>query len=150
MEDKKLYNRNISAPSLITVCIDSRENEEIGGRFYHCYKKEPVIFSSVVEFLIKAERLFDGISYPQASTETRCFHRKQRGEFEKVYSAEIPKKVLETSDIIKFTGEKATFVVWVKFRQNATWQGEAFWMEEGKKATFKNSLELILQMDKVI
>ena len=57
---------------------------------------------------------------------------------------------MEQTEIIQYTGDIATFVVWVKFRQNATWQGEAIWMEKGRKETFENTLELIAQIDKTL
>ena len=150
MEQKKSYQMNISAPNLITVCIANTENGEISGRFYHCYKEEPVAFANVVELLTKAERLFDGISFPQASTETRRFDTKKSEGTRKIYNVQRPRKSVEQTEIIQYTGDIATFVVWVKFRQNATWQGESIWMEKGRKETFENTLELIAQIDKTL
>ena len=139
---------NISAPNLLTICIDRTDDGEIGGRFYHCYDHTPVVFSSVVELMTKAERFFDEIAFPQASTMTRKFHVKETTL--QTYNKRRPEKVVDQTEIIRHTGEKATFVVWVKFRQNSTWQGEAVWMEEGIKKRFANILELTSRIDKAL
>ena len=78
MEHQELQHMNLSAPNLIVVCVDQTENGDIGGRFYHCYGKEPVVFSSIIELMTKADRFFDEIAFPQASTETRCFVEKKK------------------------------------------------------------------------
>ena len=148
MEKYNIHQINISAPNLIVICIDKADTEEIEGRFYHCYGNEPVSFVSIVEFLTKAEKFFDLISFPQASTRTRNFDSKIRND--KIYNNHRPKKVVEQTEIIQRRGEKATFVVWVKFRQNSTWQGEMFWMEEGEKKIFGNVLELTSEIDKTL
>ena len=44
-------------------------------------------------------------------------------------------------------GEKATFVVQVQFRQNATWQGTVTWAEKNETRHFRSTLELIRLMD---
>ena len=47
-------------------------------------------------------------------------------------------------------GEKATFVVHVQFRQNATWQGTIQWIESKKTQKFRSTLELIRLMDEAL
>lgn len=47
-------------------------------------------------------------------------------------------------------GVNQTFIVNVKYRQNATWQGTVTWVEEKKKASFRSLLELIKLMDSAI
>lgn len=43
-----------------------------------------------------------------------------------------------------------TFIVNVKYRQNATWQGTVTWVEEKQKASFRSVLELLKLMDSAI
>lgn len=43
-----------------------------------------------------------------------------------------------------------TFVVDVKFRQNATWQGTVKWNPGGGETNFRSTLELIKIMDAVL
>ena len=68
---------NMFVPNLITICVDQNLNEEISGRLYHCYSKEPVYFQNVVELIREAENLYDVIAFPQASTKSRCFTAKE-------------------------------------------------------------------------
>ena len=44
-------------------------------------------------------------------------------------------------------GDRATFVVQVQFRQNATWQGTVTWAEKNEIQHFRSVLELIRLMD---
>lgn len=44
-------------------------------------------------------------------------------------------------------GEKGTFVIYVKYRQNATWQGEMLWLEGNLKISFRSVLELLKLID---
>ena len=53
-------------------------------------------------------------------------------------------------DTAQQKGKKATFVVQVQYRQNATWQGTVTWLEEGKQSHFRSALELIKLMDSAL
>lgn len=46
--------------------------------------------------------------------------------------------------------EKATFVVKVNFRQNATWQGTISWTNQKKTQYFRSALELVRLMDEAL
>ncbi|MCI8888854.1 MAG: hypothetical protein HFG70_12330 [Hungatella sp.] len=45
------------------------------------------------------------------------------------------------------TGKRATFLVNVQYRQNATWQGKVLWAETGESCHFRSALELLKLMD---
>ncbi|MCI8982442.1 MAG: hypothetical protein HFG78_08560 [Hungatella sp.] len=45
------------------------------------------------------------------------------------------------------TGKKATFIVNVQYRQNATWQGKVLWAETEKSCNFRSALELLKLID---
>ena len=47
-------------------------------------------------------------------------------------------------------GEKATFVVNVQFRQNATWQGTVPWTDGRRTEPFRSALELIRLIDSTL
>ncbi|HIQ97443.1 MAG TPA: hypothetical protein IAB26_12895 [Candidatus Limivivens merdigallinarum] len=49
--------------------------------------------------------------------------------------------------VLNQRGEKATFLIHVKYRQSATWQGEIAWVERGVKQSFRSALELLKLMD---
>ena len=119
---------NISAANLINICIDEIAQEEIKGRIFHCYTKEAVPFSNVVEMIKIAEDFYDDISFPQAATKVRTFSVNDvKQKKEKLL------KVDTQQNIINYRGKTATFIVHVKFRQNTTWQGEVVWAENNSK-----------------
>ena len=56
----------------------------------------------------------------------------------------------ETMDTIMANKQKATFVINVLYRQNASWQGTINWLNEGKTQSFRSTLELIRLMDSAL
>ena len=54
------------------------------------------------------------------------------------------------NDPLAHTGQDATFVVHVKYRQNATWQGTVTWADKNKQQNFRSALELIKLMDSAL
>ena len=145
MEKKNQFQINISMPNLINICVNERTHGEISGVIYHCYAKEPMRFSNVVEMLKKMEDLFDHICFPQASTKTRSFY-----ETPPAGRVIRPEKVVLQQDVIQYRGTLGSFVTCVKFRQNSTWQGEIFWMEKGIKRQFTNTLDFIKILDNAL
>ncbi|WP_205839998.1 hypothetical protein [Oliverpabstia intestinalis] len=48
------------------------------------------------------------------------------------------------------SGICATFHIFVKYRQNATWQGILAWKEGHQEMEFCSVLELIIEMDAIL
>ena len=145
MENRQNYPMNLSSPNLLNICIDENEHEEIRGRMFHCFSEEPIVFNNVVELMKKAEGFFDDISFPQAATQSRSFVEKTERKQPKYM-----KKVAEQAEIIKYRGALASFITIVKFRQNSTWQGELFWIEQERKSFFVNSLDFVKLIDQAL
>ena len=61
-----------------------------------------------------------------------------------------PEKVLEGREVANHSGKLDTFLVHIKYRQNATWQGEIRWVEKGKNVSFRSELELLKLMDNAL
>ena len=142
MEKKQQYQINFSAPNLVNVCVDKTCDGEMSGKLYHCYAKDAIPFSNVVELIRIVDQLFDSISYPQASTKARSFI-----EAEEQPRQQRPEKVVRNEELVQYRGALGTFMVFVKFRQNSTWQGEMVWMEQEEKKFFSNTLDLIKLVD---
>ena len=138
--DRKMVD--ISAPDLMSICIDEGENHKKRGRCYHRYSVRPIVFTDLNDLLITADRLMDRIGYPQASTRSRNFFDIGRDITEKG-----AKQVRTADDILNESGKKATFVVNVQYRQNATWQGKVLWAEAGRSCNFRSALELLKLID---
>ncbi len=135
------YPINIFTPDLVNVCVDRSVNGEIGGRLYHRYQEEPLQFSNLVDLLRLMEQFFDAIQFPQSSTMSRSFRHPQPKAEEMRPEAGDPETVLRQ------TGEVASFIVNVAFRQNSTWQGEIFWEEEQQLQHFSSTLDFIKIVD---
>ena len=56
-------------------------------------------------------------------------------------------KYMEEKDFSEKKGEKSTFIVEIKYRENATWQGTVKWVEGGREQNFRSALELIKLID---
>ena len=136
---------NISAPNLALICIDSREED---GRLYHKYAREAVVFHQYSRLVLVLEDLFDAIGYPQASVQARRFDGKK----EEIVGFAIrqPEIAWGMDAMLAMRGRIATFAVHVKLRQNATWQGECYWLEGEKNALFVSELELLKLIGAVI
>lgn len=135
----------ISAPNLLNIGIDNREDGECSGRIWYLYGDQPVIFSGTVDLLKKMDDFFDSLNYPQASTSSRSFHTENR-----IRKPEEKKEAvaqMAVQDLLEKKGEEATFIIHVKYRQNATWQGEVIWADKKKKKFFRSALELLKMID---
>ena len=54
---------------------------------------------------------------------------------------------MAVQELLEKKGDEATFIIYVKYRQNATWQGEVIWADKKKKKCFRSALELIKMID---
>ena len=139
-------------PSDITkmlVCIDRLQDGEIYGRCYNPYYSTNPKFIGLAALIGRMEFLFDRLSYPQRTLEPRKFRVRMArrripdtGEggmlMEEPKGKETPR------------GEKATFVVNVQFRQNATWQGTVDWLCGGEPDAFSSDLEFLKLVERHI
>ena len=147
MDNRQLYRVNISAPNLINICIDTVDNNDVSGRLYHYYKKEPVPFYSIVELIRVMEELYNEIGFPQASTKLRQF---VEDEVQRPYGVKRPDRVITPEQLLEPNGEKGTFITQVKYRQNSNWQGEVYWVEKQEVLKFLDVLTFIKQIDKTL
>ena len=135
---------NIFVPNLLNVCIDEYTEEEMKGRIYHCYSAEEILFGNVIDIIKEAEKVFDAISFPQASTKSRTFSDKE------VERQTCLTKKMDQRQVATYKGEKGTFLISVRFRQNATWQGDFRHEESGDVRSFVDVVELMKQMEQLI
>lgn len=57
---------------------------------------------------------------------------------------------MDKDEVINQTGEQATFIVHVQYRQNATWQGQVVWAEKKISKNFRSALELLKLIDNAL
>nr|WP_319487548.1 hypothetical protein [uncultured Caproiciproducens sp.] len=86
--------------------------------------------------------MFNSISFPQASFESREFEIKKA----KPIIKRVDDAVDETMSEI-MNGKPTTFVVNVQYRKNATWQGTITWVEQNQTLHFRSALEMLKLME---
>ena len=141
-----MYRVNISAPNLMSVCINDLHEECPVGYVYHKYSREGLEFRNVFDLIQQMEKVMDLCQYPQRSTRTRKFGSND-------YQYQEKKKVepmAKAEEILEKSGELATFVIHVKYRQNSTWQGDIFWAEKQEKVYFRSALEMLKLIDSAL
>ena len=124
------------------LCIDEKkeESDAVRGRIYGIALKEPVLFSSYSEVLMKLEKILDEIGFPQAFQQLRSFRReeketmKQKNEVIQYHSAE---------DIDVEKGKISTFDIDFATRQHSSLQGKIFDEKGLESAEFDSELELL-------
>ncbi len=130
--------------NLVSICVDQVTDGCLSGRIYHKFNQEPIRFCGAEGILMILEQLMDELKCPQASVQTRRFTTANTQRRDLLMSNK------EINEPTAYSGQEATFVVHVKYRQNATWQGVVTWAEKKKQKSFRSALELIKLMDSAI
>ena len=153
---------NLSAANLMSICVDGRRNSDISGRLYHRGRPEPVLFENTGQAMIEMEKWCDLVGYPQPEVIVRKFKIKTSvpngGTVEKSDKNQEQFGIGKTEeavsvaseDLLKEEGNKGTFVVHIKYRQNATWQGQVMWAEKKQTCSFRSALELLKLIDSAL
>ncbi len=136
----------------ILVCVDQRDIWGFNGRVYHQKLKKPKAFCDIAGMVLKMEDVFSVAKYPKASTEDRKFESSKKAamkmdQHEKETEQAAQQAETEERDV---KGSKATFIVKVQYRQNATWQGQVIWTEKNQTKQFRSALELIKLIDSAV
>lgn len=135
--------------STFKVCVDEIFNQEISGRVYNPFVPQSAAFSNYYLLIEQIEAMIEFLGFPQSAQDYRSFGETKASFGQSKGKGDIV-KIMEDMEFEKLEGEKATFVVQVQFRQNATWQGTISWMEQRKEQKFRSALELIKLMDSAI
>lgn len=137
-----------AAAGAVWICCDRREGNDWRGRIYTRYKEEFIPFFNAGEILGILDRFCDETGYPQASVKDRSFRNAERAaaqQRQKIQERQVA--VVSMKEMEKRHGEKATFIVRIQYRQNATWQGEVTWAEQNETVRFRSALELLKLID---
>lgn len=138
---EQIYQISWYAPNFINMCIDNINDGELSGRIYHCYSKEPWKFTNILQLIELADDFFDRLEFPQASTSARSFTSTQFSGVDRLDKVQSPE------DFIENRGQKGTFFLNVRYRQNSSWQGSVTWVEEQREQHFRSALELLKLID---
>lgn len=137
--------------SRIYLCIDSAAHAELQGRWYNPYRPAPVSFENVITLLGSMEAFYNALCFPQSTFATRHFKPgRLKNTGQSAPRQREVKRYMSDEALQQLQGDKATFVVQVQFRQNATWQGTVTWAEKNETCHFRSALELLKLMDETL
>jgi len=129
------------------VEVIKNDQGDIKGALHSKYLEEPFEFANMVNMIQKMEEIFDTVGFPQAFLTTRTFNNEKRV----VSKHDVEGSVFLNRGNEKETdGNKCTFEISVRFRQNATWQGQIFWTEKNMRQNFRSVLEMLKLMDEAL
>ena len=130
--------------------IITGDNGSLSGKLYSNYLDAPYVFLSLVQMIVKMEEIFDANRYPEKFMLPRTFGVAKRGK--KVSQEEGIDTVKDSESHVKkdADGSKCTFEISVRFRQNATWQGEILWADKNLRQNFRSVLEMLRLMDEAL
>ena len=126
-----------------TIQIFSYENRQLAGYLYNRFLNRGAYFSSELQIIWLMENLLDTLAFPQADVKYRSFSRSGRST-QKVEGNSMKDMITKEIDQPDDRQEKATFVVQVQFRRNATWQGTLQWVDKNQTRKFRSTLELLM------
>ena len=127
----------LGIPNAVVLCIDSYK-ENIAGRFYHHFNKDPETYESVLDLLMQMEDLYDRMRFPFPGNNERHFIKRKEN-----YMSEEMTRVLEDDEMLQMHGDLGTFIIRVQHRQNSSWQGRITWVEQDKTLYFRSVWEMM-------
>ncbi len=134
--EERIYGKN-----LVCICINDAGDDDMKGVIWTPFEKEPLSFTGVYNMIMQMDDLYDYWDFPQRTTSYRTFGKKDKTK--DYHNPNSIRKREEIRSIKSFRGDRATFLVQVKFRQHSSWQGQVLWVEKKKKLHFRSTLELM-------
>lgn len=133
----KIPDRMLHKKNLVCLCVDEKMQEDMNGRIYHAYQENEIPFHTVLEVVEALESVCELTRYPQANVYIRQFVKT------KEMVAKQAERKMPNEQLVSYRGKLATFLIAVGSRENASWQGEIFWVEADKMQVFHSEMELI-------
>lgn len=132
--------------------ILSYEKRRLRGIFYNPYCKKGARFESILGLFRLMSQWMDTTQVPQSTVLLRSFAKRKRSNWEReeIPLEYLPDKacgILETIkdwDKRKLSDGRATFIIRVDMRQNATWQGTLQWVDAERSLPFESGMDLLL------
>jgi hypothetical protein len=125
-------------------------NGMIRGELHSRYLDTPYEFFDFLSMVYKMEGIFDAKRFPEKFVSPRTFGGKNDVGTAFIFGSgagDVMKDAIEQIKRQGNNGVKCTFEISVKFRQNATWQGQIHWLEAKQKQDFRSVLEMLKLID---
>lgn len=120
-----------------TISVDKYQDRCMKGVIYHAGKTPGIRFDNFLEMVIHMNRIFDSMACPKQAMELRQFS-----------NVEYPEPAIRECNRYQ-NGRLATFQVYVKFRYNASWQGDITWLEGEQTESFESLLQMLQLIDRI-
>ena len=120
------------------VRIDSYEAKNPKGALANPFFEGERCFENLTQLILMMEEMQDALNYPQKAMESR--------RFKPVEASGLPLETLP----VELVKPLATFKIRILFRQNASWQGSIFWLENKQESQFRSVLEMVLLIDSAL
>jgi hypothetical protein len=130
------------SPAQILISLETGKHGAMKGYVFSGYYHRVYAFVNECDLLFSVSMLCDSMQYPQTSFRRRRFGLK----CVKTVVRKADDFVDEEMETI-MGQEKASFVVHIQFRQNATWQGTITWVEKDRTQNFRSAFEMLKLMD---
>ena len=125
----------------LRVCVDG---DGFSGRVVGQRVRSAICFSDINDFVLRVDALLDVQKFPQAFQKIRTFTEKERPQVPAVLTQE---QLSSPEEVDAQTGRRATFLLLIRSRQNASWQGRIEWLDGSSAQTFGSTLEFMKQVD---
>ena len=138
---QKDIKRAAGSPETLLVAV-SPGTGPLRGQIISGYAKKKIDFSGEWELLFGIDQWYDSIRFPEPTLKLRSFwSRCHKKKVRKAAAA------VDMSCMDKVEEEKSTFLVHIRFRRNATWQGSITWLETGRVQEFRSAFEMLKLME---
>jgi len=123
---------------------------QLRGELHSRYLEAPYVFTDLMHMIHKMEEVFDTKGFPEAFLTPRSFIDEKHGNKRHHQDHEVRDDIMNPKTMSESEGLKCTFEITVRFRQNATWQGQIHWAEKNLKQNFRSVLEMLKLMDEAL
>lgn len=128
-----------NADRYFTITADEYDGHCVRGVMYHGNDSRGVCYDSLMELLLYMDRMFDAMGCPLQTFQMRLLPGTQ-------YPVMTPRSCEEKCR----SGKIATFRIYVKYRYNASWQGQLSWLEGERTESFESVLQLIMILSQIL
>lgn len=123
------------------IAIDHFKEGKISGAVYHMSQPEALQFHSMMDLVWIVETISDELSWPVSLMKQRKFKKM----------LPLSRKIVKERDAAKVRrGKLATLKLKLNYRNFASWQGIAAWVEKEETRGFKSFLELVRYIGQIV
>ena len=146
VQSRRKESMRVNEVGTFGICLDAHTTDTFEGRMYVSVFKEARPFKSIHGLIAEMSKALETAGVPHPFFEYRTFADKQDAD-KKDKKDELPKPHYDHGG---YSGEVATFLVNILYRQNASWQGTVTWVESDKTANFRSALELFVLIESAL